>query len=372
MKISIVTPLYKGKKYIQRIISMVERNIIVCNYVLPCSCEIIFVNDYPGDSISEQDINYSSVIDVVTVIQNKHNMGIHRSRVAGLEHSKGDYVLFLDQDDQISDAYILCQLKEIKNNDAVLCNGEFRNHKLIYRDAQHQKEAVDKIGYLKQKTVIVSPGQVVIKRRSIPIEWTQVILEENGSDDVLLWIMMLEKNCSFAINPLVLYKHNEEGANASLNFVNMKKSVTELCCVLREKKVLCGENLKLCVDALQGRIHKYNLYIEILDNWHNILSNIEYECKSNCYKTIAIYGRGVIGEKLYTDLNNIGIDISFFIDKDASLYMDSDEVFQLDRVNQVVDLVIITSIFDIGNIRKNFASKGNVLNIKGLADYKNN
>lgn len=373
MNISVIVPLYKGEKYIRKIISMIKQNVIICNYVLKCKAELIFVNDFPDEIINETNTIISNVVDKITIIQNKVNLGIHRSRVVGLQKAKGDYILFLDQDDQISDAYMLSQLMYIKNEDAVLCNGEYRNHKLIYRNESHQKEAVDKLTYLKQKTVIVSPGQVLIKRKAIPMEWSEHLLNENGSDDVLLWILMLNKRCTFAINPLIMYKHVEDGQNASLDFSKMKKSVEELSTVLENNKILCGDELNICKLALKKRIDKYNGYIEVLRDWETILNNIEYDYKMNKYNTVAIYGCGVIGEKLYFDLDKRNVKCSFFIDRDAGSYINSDiDVYELKNIIEKVDLVFITALFDKGNIYKELCIKENIFKIKSLSDYLNN
>lgn len=373
MDVSVIVPLYQGKKYVRKIISMIERNKIVCCYVMECAMELIFVNDYPEELINEGTMCCSSVLDGISIVQNDINQGIHRSRITGVKHAKGDYFLFLDQDDQISDAYILSQLRGIKGNDAILCNGVYRNNKLIYADECQQKRATDKNCYLEQKDVIISPGQVLIRKQSIPKQWYENILKENGSDDVLLWILMLQNACSFAINTLVLYLHNEDGGNASFNFVNMRKSVLEIQSVLDNGKLLCGKELETCKMALGSRVKKYDQYIKVLSVWEQVLCNIEHDCKKNVYNRIAIYGRGVVGEKLCEDLARRGINISYFIDKDAKAYICSDiETVELESFTQIVDIVIITAMFDQNKILNNFCGKSNVLMVKSLRDYCDN
>lgn len=371
MNVSVIVPLYRGKKYVNKIISMIERNKIICSYVMECTVEIVFVNDFPDDNISEKEISYSSALDSVVIICNKVNQGIHRSRIIGLQHAKGDYILFLDQDDTISDAYFLSQLINIKDNDAILCNGIYRNNKLIYSDDIQQKKVIIKKNYLEQKNIIISPGQVLMKKTSIPKQWFVHILKENGSDDVLLWLLMFEQNCSFVTNRLTLYQHNEDGGNASLNFENMKRSVLELKCVLKSGGLLYGEELILCESALDERVRKYNEYIEILIAWDEVISLIDYECKKNDYRRIAIYGRGIIGERLCNDLMNLGINISFFIDKDAKAYICNDvETIEMDHFVQIVDVVFVTSLFDQKRILKDLSRKHNALRVRSLSDYR--
>ena len=61
MKISIICPLYKGEKYVDKIIEMINRNFDYCKtYIKNISVELIFINDYPNEHIQinkNTDIN---------------------------------------------------------------------------------------------------------------------------------------------------------------------------------------------------------------------------------------------------------------------------------------------------------------------------
>ena len=105
-RVSIIVPLYHGQKYINNLVSMVEKNRGVLS-----NCEVeletIFVNDFPSEDISVPT-NKEIVLHA-----NPNNQGIHASRVNGLKLAPGDYILMLDQDDIISDHYIKSQLNLI-------------------------------------------------------------------------------------------------------------------------------------------------------------------------------------------------------------------------------------------------------------------
>ncbi|WP_201779819.1 hypothetical protein, partial [Liquorilactobacillus vini] len=62
---------------------------------------------------------------------------------------------------------------------------------------------------------IVSPGQCLIKKSSIPHEWLESKLDINGADDWLLWVMMLVKGKKFVMNDDYLYTHNNLEHNTS-------------------------------------------------------------------------------------------------------------------------------------------------------------
>ena len=59
MKISIICPLYKGEKYVDKIIEMINRNFDYCKtYIKNISVELIFINDYQKEHIQ---INKNSI-----------------------------------------------------------------------------------------------------------------------------------------------------------------------------------------------------------------------------------------------------------------------------------------------------------------------
>ena len=97
IKISIIVPVYKVRKYIGRCIdSILNQESKV--FALEC----IFVNDCtPDDSmeiVTRRIENYSGKIDFV-VINHDHNRGLSASRNTGVKFAKGDFVYFLDSDD---------------------------------------------------------------------------------------------------------------------------------------------------------------------------------------------------------------------------------------------------------------------------------
>lgn len=58
----------------------------------------------------------------VVVSYNPQNLGIHKSRVNGINLAHGDYILLLDQDDSITDDYLKEQLNAIESADISVCN----------------------------------------------------------------------------------------------------------------------------------------------------------------------------------------------------------------------------------------------------------
>lgn len=365
-KVSIIVPLYNGKKYIDGICNSVVDNVQFCESENKAvEAELIFVNDYPEERIEEKDIVFRGLD--IKIINNDCNKGIHETRVVGLENSCGEYVLFLDQDDNISYNYLESQLSAIKDYDAVLCNGYYRSRKKIYDCAEEQIKAITYRNYLKHEIVIISPGQVLLRREAIPEIWKNIILKQNGSDDVFLWIMMLKQSCKFTCNTECLYTHVEDGLNTSSNFKNMKKSITELYDVLNKNHILPEDEFAIFENSVRRRVEKYDGYIEIIDKWDEIveklLNNISDEDKK-----IGIYGYGIIGKKLYNSLVCRGVKIDVVMDANASHYDCDIDIMRLSDLDEFPDIVINTVTFVPGmdNIIKEKIPKCKVYSLDKL------
>ncbi len=189
-KVSVIVPVFKGNSYIPKIIHMLEENWKTANNEVKTEVEVVFVNDYPEETLELEEQKEKNISWII--VENEKNYGIHFSRVQGLLCSKGDYILFLDQDDEISPVYVREQMKALKDYDAAICNGKNYSN-LIYGSMTELREAVHENNYKKGFNQIVAPGQVLLRREAIPSEWMERILDSNGADDYLLWMLLFWK-----------------------------------------------------------------------------------------------------------------------------------------------------------------------------------
>ena len=242
MTISIIIPLYYGEKYLKNLIQMLEKNEL--NLPIGYRLQIVFVKD------SDEELNINNYMKGkknIIFIQNEKNMGIHYSRVKGISVSSGEYIHMLDQDDEISDDFYLNCINKIKNADVVVCNGmEQRNEysKVLYKYYIMQYTVKFSFFYTKFSCRIISPGQCMIRKSSIPKEWMGNIIRENGADDAMLWLMMLHNKKKFAINRKIEYIHVNTGCNTSLNIDKMNSSVIEVRDVLKRLNMISDGDLK--------------------------------------------------------------------------------------------------------------------------------
>ena len=97
-KISVIVPVYKVEKYLERCVD----SIINQTYK---NLEIILVDDGSPDNCGAMCDEFAKKDERIKVIH-KENGGLSSARNAGLDIATGDYIAFVDSDDRItSDAY---------------------------------------------------------------------------------------------------------------------------------------------------------------------------------------------------------------------------------------------------------------------------
>jgi len=201
--------------------------------------EYVLVNDSPWAPVEQNGIDCAGLS--VHVVENPENYGIHKSRVEGIFKATGEFVLILDQDDEIADDYLLSQLRCIGDEKVAVCNGikETENaRKKIYRDVLKMSLVNRKHFYLLAANQIVSPGQCLIRKDAIPAPWLNNPQTVNGADDLFLWLLLLDAGVRFVKNPKLLYTHKQVGDNLSNSLERMCLSDLEMCRMLRGSKLL--------------------------------------------------------------------------------------------------------------------------------------
>lgn len=108
--ISIVVSIYNGESYLERCIKSL--------IIQPTDkCEIILVDDGSTDLSGTICDFYASKYNNITVIH-KENGGLSSARLSGFNIVKGEYVIFIDCDDYVSDDLVMKLEYQIKQNHA--------------------------------------------------------------------------------------------------------------------------------------------------------------------------------------------------------------------------------------------------------------
>lgn len=252
MDISIITPIYKGNQYINNILRMVGKN---AKSIPDLETELVLVNDSP-----EYPLEYDHLLVdgfALTVCENKKNLGIQKARINGIMASHGEYVMILDQDDEITADALNSQYGLIRETGAVISNGYNEgpdgNREMLFR-SKKQMEYLNNINfYMYYGNMIASPGLCLIKKDLIPKFWLQNTMQINGADDWLLWVLFLAEDNKFALNPSLLYTHKNVGSNCSADNGLMLKSSREALFFAYKSGKLSKRKIDICKKRLNMR-----------------------------------------------------------------------------------------------------------------------
>ena len=100
MKISIVIPCFNNPRFLPSCIRTALRNIENRDV------EIICVDDGSADDSVEILESYAKIYDSIKIVRHKENKGTNEARRSGVLAASGDYVLFMDQDDRLTDGTV--------------------------------------------------------------------------------------------------------------------------------------------------------------------------------------------------------------------------------------------------------------------------
>lgn len=111
--ISVIIPVYNSEKYLNKCLT----SILTQTY---SNIEVIIINDGSNDnslSICEKFKEKDNRIRIIT----QENKGVSYSRNRGIREALGDYIMFVDSDDFISNNYIELMYKETSQNNYEVC-----------------------------------------------------------------------------------------------------------------------------------------------------------------------------------------------------------------------------------------------------------
>ena len=141
MSVSIIIPVYKVEKFIRRCLL----SVIAQDYK---DIEIIIVDDCTPDksiqvaidTLKESDANYK-------IIVHEQNKGLSGARNTGIKNASGDFLYFLDSDDELHDSTCISSLLSVQEQtgaDFVCGNYERVYNGHIYVSKRYSNQLVIK------------------------------------------------------------------------------------------------------------------------------------------------------------------------------------------------------------------------------------
>lgn len=220
IKISVVIPMYNGKNKILHCLKQLNNQSFNQNF------EVLVIDDASSDGsadIVRKFIEDFKRKDFFKVIECKKNGRAGKARNIGIKTAKGQYILFVDQDDY-PDIKLLEELYNLTDDgiiDCVSCNVLDKNNQL------YERPHIDKADILNnsdKKNLIRNHGYVfaMLIRREIIINRNLYFPENLMFEDVLYNIGIFSCIQTFRHTNRVLYFRETDDNSQTLN-LDLKK-----------------------------------------------------------------------------------------------------------------------------------------------------
>lgn len=188
MRLSIIIPYYNTEKYTDELLNVLERQITK-------DCEIILIDD-------GSDEPYEPYQDFVRVFR-QPNKGVSVARNKGLKEAKGEYIVFIDSDDLVTEDYIEQIFKAIETNpDTVYISWR----SLDYRQGKIIQSETDEFNPYNRCVWNRVFKREYIKGLSFP-EGVQI-----GEDDAFLKSLPTAEKKTYIPKQIYIYRSGREGS----------------------------------------------------------------------------------------------------------------------------------------------------------------
>lgn len=266
-KLSIIVTIYNIEKYIENCIkSIISQDL--------SQVEVLLVSDGSKDSSDEICQRYAAEVEQITFVR-KENGGISDARNFGLLQAVGEYILFVDGDDALTEGSIASILSVIHSSEPCIIVGntyrriegttEVKEYSTPLEEEKiNGKTGRDTLLYLFNEIndVMYEAWKYVIKRTYLLEQ--QLFFEKGRLCEDLLWVPeMLLKGGDTVMLPQPHYIYTETRPGSIMNKRNVKRDM-DLAYVVKtwldKVRELEDKEVKETVQARMVRIAYLDLY----------------------------------------------------------------------------------------------------------------
>ncbi|MEG0576551.1 MAG: glycosyltransferase family A protein [Bacilli bacterium] len=229
--ISVILPVYNVEKYLFEAIQSIERQTFK-------DFELIVINDGSTDnslSIAEKKLKNSQL---KWKIVNQNNKGLSAARNVGISEANGEYISFIDSDDEIDENFLsdLYFTMNKANSDLVFCGFKYikiENNKIGTNSLKddcnqsapvifNRNEILDV--FLKREFEIIVPSFLIKKEF---LQKNQILFEENArfsEDQIFMWKCFLNIDTAVYLSTKNYFYFQR--SNSIMASTNEKKVIT--------------------------------------------------------------------------------------------------------------------------------------------------
>lgn len=227
MKISVIVPVYNSEKFINRCID----SILAQTY---SDWELILVDDGSTDSSLSILYKYKYQDSRIKVIH-QENSGPGCARNIGISHASGDYIVFVDSDDQINKEYFYLLAKQNEDIVYIDINQIDENFHLIKTEHMSSFQKLSKDEFLRQQmTGKINWGGVrkAVKRKLLLDNNIGFSDHKIGEEAIYSFLILLNAKTFSFLNKTVYEYINRKDSQSALP---MDNPWGEVFSALREK-----------------------------------------------------------------------------------------------------------------------------------------
>jgi glycosyltransferase involved in cell wall biosynthesis len=207
MDFSIIIPVYNVEQYLIRCIE----SVIIQTFT---NWEIILVNDCSPDNSQKIIDSYTKKDFRIKSIVNESNKGLGGARNIGLKAAKGDYLMFLDSDDYISDETVLQKLhKQARTFNLDVIDSRYRVLKdenepifLPKRFLSLNENVLTGKIYLNTVSILPVVAWNKVYKRSF-IEMERIVFKERKYEDICFTLETIYKSKRVQNTDVVFYNY---------------------------------------------------------------------------------------------------------------------------------------------------------------------
>lgn len=276
--ISIIVPVYQAEKYLDRCV----KSILAQTYL---NWELLLVNDGSPDNCGELCNTWSRKDNRIRAFH-KENSGVSSARNLGLDNASGEYIMFVDSDDEIAKSTLeICYNEVLKNDVDILQYSLTRDYDDLGK-LKKPLEPTDVSKYIENGHFMVCIGGSFIKRSIIENHSIRFDESLKLAEDLLFihTCFAYARRCQRLLHQLYYYRNNVLSASNNRQSVDMVKS----CMV--EHKFKCLH--PMFAPAIDASICQYILSIIINNDY-------EYEKLCNLIRQGLPYNRSLMRGSLW-------------------------------------------------------------------------
>lgn len=223
-KVTIVMPAYNVESYITNSIESVINQTFK-------NWELIIINDGSTDQTRAYIEQYVQLDSRITCID-QDNSGVSAARNKGLLNASGDYISFLDSDDQYTPQYIELMLKALltTHNEVVFCKFKELNGDIILRKTPEDIKSLYKNNFIKHiESISDSKINMAFMYKTQHIKNLGILFNTNISNaEDTEFLLKITYNSSITFIPDYLYLYIHRDNSLSRDIATNNRSVNKI------------------------------------------------------------------------------------------------------------------------------------------------